>query len=83
MLPCSYFDFGNPIYEYDNSGTTGNIQAMNNDYLNDIKRIINDFMDIKIKAEPRADVITPLNWNEIVYVDDDDITVEKETILKE
>ena len=40
-------------------------------------------MDIKIKAEPRADVITPLNWNEIVYVDDDDITVEKETILKE
>ena len=83
MLPCSYFNFGNPIYEYDSSGTTGNIQAINNDYLNDIKRIINDFMDIKIKAEPRADVITPLNWNEIVYVDDDDITVEKETILKE
>jgi hypothetical protein len=44
---------------------------------------LNGYLDIKVRAEPRADVITPLNWNEIVYVDDDDITVEKETILKE
>lgn len=82
LLPASYINSLNTNnQEFKNVET--NLHNSNKFYVEELKRILNGYLDIKIKAEPRADVITPLNWNEIIYIDDDDITVEKETILKE
>jgi len=85
LIPCDYINsLGTNNATLITTGLTlGQIQQRNEEYIKEIKRLLNDYLDIKVRAEPRADVITPLKWNEIVFVDDDDITVEKETVIKE
>lgn len=75
VMPSKYFE----------NGVTARISSdgNNSEYIESVKRFLKDNMDIQIRAEPRADTITPLNWNEIVFVDDDDIVVEKEVKLSE
>lgn len=61
ILPASYFEFSN----IDTDNETQFIGALNN------------FVDIRVYAQPLLDDIEPSDWNEIIFCEDDDIVVER------
>lgn len=70
IIPLSYFGFG----------TLPNFNAEEDDhteYLKDVSVLLKNYIDLKVYAQPLQEQFTAEDWNDIIFIDDDDIKVEK------
>lgn len=66
VLPLSYLGFNSSL----NTSTYNHL-------LTSLSSALKQFLEIKVYALPKQDDIEPANWNDIVFIDNDDIRVER------
>lgn len=70
IIPLSYFGFGSlPEYNSDSDDQS--------EYLKDVSVLLENYIDLKVYAQPLQEQFTAEDWNDIIFIDDDDIKVEK------
>lgn len=74
ILPVSFFEFGS-LSEYNKADDTT--------YVTELAALISQYIDIKVFAQPLLEDIAPEEWSDIVYVDDDDVKVERNLMQKD
>lgn len=73
IIPLSYMGFAALDGKtYDSSNPTN--------YLEILKVCLNQYLDLKVMATPRSDDFYPAGYNDIIYIDAEDIKVKKEQI---
>gem|GEM_PF-6807300 len=68
ILPYDYLDFGNTYQTYSSTSPA------------EIQSLLENYVDIKVKAIPYLEEFDPQNENDLLYIDSDDVIVEKDMI---
>lgn len=73
VIPLSYLGFGDNISTSYITNPTA--------YLTKLSALCEEYLSLRVYAQPKMEDFTPENYNDIVYVDEDYIKVEKESLL--
>ncbi len=79
IIPMDYI--GISTYEAYDEAKNAPVNKTLKDFMLSYTSQLKHFVDIKVYAQPKIEDITCDDWNDIIFVDDDDIRVERNLIM--
>lgn len=79
IVPMDYVGISS-YAEYDEAKTSPVSKTLN-DFMESYISQLKQFVDIKVYAQPKTEDIFCDDWNDIIFIDDDDIKVERNLIM--